>query len=216
MNKLIDIKTDKLAISLAVKLIKEGDVIALPTDTVYGLASDAQNPSAISKLYNIKRRNLQKPIAICTYNVADIRNWGIITHLPVGILETLLPGPVTVILKRTPFLNSALNPDETNIAIRVPNNGFICNVVRELKKPIALTSANESNKPSTLHPTEFLSLWPKLDAIFDDGLIGSSGSRQGSTIVDLTIKDHYNIIRTGSALLNTTYILHQFGLQELQ
>lgn len=217
MNKLIDINEyEHQAVSLAVKLINDGSVIALPTDTVYGLATDAQNPSAIAKLYSIKGRNLQKPIAICTYNVNDIYNWGKIGHLPSGLLESLLPGPVTVILKRTPSLICELNPNESNIAIRVPNSGFVCNIVKNLKKPIALTSANESNKPSTLKPTEFLTLWPKLDAIFDGGVIGCSlESRQGSTIVDLTIKNHYNIIRTGSALLNTTHILHQFDLKEL-
>lgn len=217
MNKLIDInKYEHEAVSLAVKLINNGSVVALPTDTVYGLASDAQNSNAINKLYNIKGRNLEKPIAICTHHVNDIKNWGKISHLPIGLLCALLPGPVTVVLQRTSSLNCALNPNELNIAIRVPNSGFICNIVSELKKPIALTSANESNKPSTLQPIEFSILWPKLDAIFDGGIVGSSlESRQGSTIVDLTIKNFYSILRSGSALTNTTHILHKFGLKEL-
>lgn len=217
MNKLIDIKKyEHKAITLAVTLINKGNIIAVPTDTVYGLAADAQNSIAISKLYNIKGRNLQKPIAICTHHVNDIENWGVVSHLPFGLLENLLPGPVTVILQRTPTLNSTLNPNESNIAIRVPNSGFICSIVSYLKKPIALTSANESNKPSTLKPIEFSTLWPKLDAIFDGGTIGCSlESRQGSTIVDLTISNHYSIIRSGSALVNTKYILYKFGLKEL-
>lgn len=216
MNKLIDINTyEHQAVSLAVKLIIDGSVIALPTDTVYGLAADAQNSSAIGKLYNIKGRDLQKPIAICTHHVNDIGNWGKVGHLPSGLLDALLPGPVTVVLQRTPSLNRALNPEESNIAIRVPNSGFVLNIVNILKKPIALTSANESNKPSTLKPIEFSTLWPKLDAIFDGGTIGSSvESRQGSTIVDLTINNHYRILRTGSALLNTINILHHFGLKK--
>lgn len=218
MNKVTDIKKyEHQAVILAVKLINDGSVVALPTDTVYGLATDAQNPSAISELYNIKGRNLKKPIAICTHNVNDISNWGKTGHLPFGLLDALLPGPVTVVLQRTPSLNSALNPDEPNIAIRVPNNGFVCNVVCSLKKPIALTSANESNKPSTLKPIEFYTLWPKLGAIFDGGTISNSlDSRQGSTIVDLTLNNYYSIIRTGSALSNTVNILHKFGLRELK
>ncbi|XP_025417867.1 yrdC domain-containing protein, mitochondrial isoform X1 [Sipha flava] len=218
MNKLIDVKNcEHQVVSLAVKLINDGSVVALPTDTVYGLAADAQNPSAIGKLYNIKGRNLQKPIAICTHHVNDIGNWGKTGHLPIGLLHALLPGPVTVILQRTPSLNIVLNPEESNIAIRVPNSGFVCNIVSNLKKPIALTSANESNKPSTLSPVEFATLWPKLDAIFDGGTIGSSlESRQGSTIIDLTINNHYCIVRTGSALLSTVRILNQFGLKELK
>jgi len=217
MNKLIDIRGhENQAISLAVKSINEGSVVAVPTDTVYGLAADAQNPNAIDSLYKIKGRDLKKPIAICTHCVNDIGNWGKVNHLPVGLLEALLPGPVTVVLQRTSILNSALNPNQPNIAIRVPNSGFVCNVVSSLKKPIALTSANESDKPSTLKPIEFLALWPKLDAIFDGGTVGCSlESRKGSTIVDLTIDSRYSIIRTGSALLNTLHTLHEFGLTEL-
>lgn len=217
MNNLIDInKCEHQAVSLAVKLISNGCVVALPTDTVYGLATDAQNPIAIGKLYNIKGRNLQKPIALCTHHVNDIGNWGKVGHLPIGLLDALFPGPVTVVLTKTPLLNCALNPNETSIAIRIPNSGFVCDIVSNLKKPIALTSANESNKPSTLKPIEFLSLWPKLDAIFDGGAVGCSlESRQGSTIVDLTINNHYSIVRTGSALVNTVSILNQFGLKKL-
>lgn len=217
MSKLIDInKCERQAVSLAVQLINEGGVIALPTDTVYGLAASAQNPTSIAKLYNIKGRNLHKPIAICTHDVNDICNWGYINHLPIGILNALLPGPVTVVLQRTPSLNKSLNPKESKIAIRIPNSGFICKIVSLLKRPIALTSANESNKPSSLQPIEFSILWPKLDAIFDSGQIECSDkSRQGSTIVDLTVKGYYILIRAGSALDNTTYILRQFGLKEL-
>ncbi|VVC28867.1 Putative zinc-RING and/or ribbon,YrdC-like domain,RUN domain,DHBP synthase RibB-like alpha/beta [Cinara cedri] len=202
MSKLIDInKYEQKAVSLAVQLINEGGVIALPTDTVYGLATNAQNPTSISKLYNIKGRNLKKPIAICTYHVNDIYNWGKISHLPFGILNELLPGPVTVVLQRTTSLNNSLNPNESKIAIRVPNSGFVCKIVSHLKNPIALTSANESNKPSSLQPVEFSTLWPKLDAIFDGGQIGCSmESRQGSTIVDLTVKNHYSIIRAGNII----------------
>lgn len=214
MSNLIDIsKCEKQAVSLAVKLINNGSIVALPTDTVYGLAADAQNPFAVNNLYNIKGRDFKKPIAICTYCVSDICNWGKVCNLPFGLLEDLLPGPVTVVLQRTPTLNSALNPDQSNVAIRVPNSGFVCKIISVLRKPIALTSANYSENPSTLKPIEFSALWPKLDAIFDGGIIHAS--REGSTIVDLTIDNHYSIIRTGSALLNTLHILHKFGLKKL-
>lgn len=218
MSKIIDIdRYEQQAVSLAVELISEGGVVALPTDTVYGLAANAQNPTSIAKLYNIKGRDLQKPIAICTHHVKDICNWGTVGHLPFGVLNALLPGPVTVVLQRTPNLNNCLNPNESKIAIRVPNSGFVCEIVSHLKEPIALTSANASNTPSSLEPIEFLTLWPKLDAIFDGGRIGClAESRQGSTIVDLTVKNRYRIIRPGSALDNTTYILRQFGLKKLR
>ncbi|XP_050438901.1 threonylcarbamoyl-AMP synthase [Adelges cooleyi] len=218
MNKLIELneKSRLQAISLAVRLIANGCVIALPTDTVYGLATDVHNSSAISKLYNVKGRDPSKPIAICTHNVNDIGNWGKTDHLPYGLLDAILPGPVTVVLDRTEILNSDLNPGETKVAIRVPDSGFICDIVSYHKKPITLTSANESNKTSTLKPEEFSTLWPKIDAIFDGGPIGSSSlSRLGSTIVDLSTPNHFSILRDGSALLPTVHVLNSFGLRHL-
>lgn len=218
MNKLIDIERyGQQAISFGAQVIRSGGIIALPTDTVYGLATIAQSPTAIVKLYTVKGRAFRKPIAICLHHVNDVCNWGKVSHLPFGILNALLPGPVTVVLQRTTNLNKSLNPSESNIAIRVPNNGFVCEIVNHLKEPIALTSANESGAPSSLEPIEFVNLWPKLDAIFDGNRIGcSADARLGSTIVDLTVKNCYRVIRPGSALFNTIYVLHKFGFKELK
>jgi len=217
MHKLIDVRAyDKQAVSLAVRLINDGGVVAVPTDTVYGLAADAQNPTAIDCLYGAKGRDLGKPFAICAHTVHDVRNWAEVGHLPPGLLDALLPGPVTVVLRRTPALNAALNPRQPNIAVRVPDNGFVRSVVGGLRKPIALTSANESGKPSSLDPFEFVDLWPKLNAIFNGGVIGrpSLASRQGSTIVDLTVDNRYSVVRSGSALADTLRTLRAFGLTE--
>ena len=77
-----------------------------------------------------------------------------------------------------------------------------------------MTSANTSNKPSTLDPREFQELWNKLGAVFDGGkLEDSPQSRNGSTIVDLSVFGYYSIIRTGSALKNTIRILEKFQLK---
>lgn len=205
---------EKEAILYATHLLSQGLVIAVPTDTVYGLAADAQNEDAIKKIYKIKGRDLKKPIAICVGQVNDIGVWGKIKHLPENLLNELLPGPVTVVLDRTSNLNVHLNPGINKVGIRIPKNGFVYELSKQINSPLALTSANTSNKPSTLEPKEFQELWNKLGAVFDGGkLEDSPHSRNGSTVVDLTVFGYYSIIRTGSAFKNTIRILEKFELK---
>lgn len=127
-------------------------------------------------------------------------------------MEALLPGPVTVVLKRNNRLSPFLNPGNPLVAIRVPNDDFIQKVARSFNAPIALTSANVSCEPSSLAVSEFQQLWPHLGGIFDGGLL--AGSRKASTIVDLSIPRQFSVLRNGSALDNTVKTLELFGLKE--
>lgn len=203
------------AVERAAQFILEGKVIALPTDTVYGLAAAAQDTQAIKQLYKIKGRDQNKPLAICVNNVKSLCCWGKVDCLPSGLLDTLLPGPVTVVLERTSNLNSALNPGISKIGIRIPDNEFVLNLCKRLGTPLALTSANASNERSSLAPEEFQSLWPHLTAVFHSGRLGDSASlRAGSTVVDLSVPGKYHILRPGSALANTKAILEHFSVVE--
>lgn len=203
------------SVSIAVQLIKNHEILAVPTDTIYGLTGLAQNSSTIQKLYAIKRRDENKPLAICVGDVPEIENWGDISHLPKDLLEKILPGPVTVVLNRKPNLNPELNPGNPTIGIRVPGNDFLRNVIKIIGEPLALTSANESNSPSTLHPDEFQNLWPLLGGVFYDNpnqQVLRDKKRLGSTIVDLREPGYYKVIRPGMASVRTNSILQQSGL----
>lgn len=211
-------KAQATAVDLACRLLTDGNIIALPTDTIYGLAACAQNTSAVRRLYGIKGRDSAKPLAVCVGEVDDIHLWGKADTLPEGLLKALLPGPVTVILERAPGLNTELNPNCAKVGVRVPNHPFVRKIAQNVSSPLALTSANLSNEPSSLSVKEFESLWPQLDAIFDGGslaVLQSNSSRAGSTVVDLSVEGKYHIVRNGSALLHTMEILHRFGLRPM-
>ncbi|KAK9881539.1 hypothetical protein WA026_016417 [Henosepilachna vigintioctopunctata] len=208
------IKVDDLeAESHAVKLLNAGGIIALPTDTIYGIACDATNVTAISKLYSVKCRNENKPLAICLGEVKDLKNWAVVNHLPKDLLSNLLPGPVTLLLESA---NDTLDKSlihQGKIGIRIPDYKFIRTLANGVHKPLALTSANLSTQPSSVRIEEFIVIWNKLDAVFDGGCLNiSDKSRNGSTIVDLSEKGFYSIVRDGMALDKTCKILHQFGL----
>ncbi|KAJ0793082.1 putative YrdC-like domain, DHBP synthase RibB-like alpha/beta domain superfamily [Helianthus annuus] len=92
----------------AVEALRAGKVIAVPTDTLYGFACDACNIEAVNRIYEIKGRKHTSPLAICVGDVKDIGRFAVTDHLPIGLLEGLLPGPVTVVLTRGLVTNCRL------------------------------------------------------------------------------------------------------------
>ncbi len=170
----------------------------------------------MNRLYTIKGRRANKPVAVAVACAADAADLADVSTLPLGLLSQLLPGPVTVALRRDGGRkdNPELNPGAPLVGIRVPDDNFIRAICRRLAQPVALTSANESSAPSALQVSEFAPLWPRLAAVFDIGPLpgDSPGARLGSTVVDLSEPGYYRIIRGGCALKNTRAILEQFGL----
>lgn len=206
---------EESAIRTAATLILSGKVIAVPTDTIYGIAVSAQSNSGIKKLYEIKNRDKEKPVAICVSCVNDIQLWGETSHLNKFLLEAFLPGAVTIVLKRKSQLNPLLNPNTNLIGIRVPRFKFIQNLSKECGVPLALTSANLSSEPSPLQVSEFEHLWPDLGCVFDGGILGGlSSNRAGSTVIDLSEPNYFRIIRPGSALESSLAILQKFHLKQ--
>ncbi|XP_046847814.1 yrdC domain-containing protein, mitochondrial-like isoform X2 [Xenia sp. Carnegie-2017] len=204
----------KECILLASTALKEGEVIALATDTVYGIAALAQSTSAVQKLYQIKGRNFEKPIAISVGRISDVNKWGKAT-LDDDALSHLLPGAVTLVFERQPELNKELNPYTTLVGIRIPDNAFIRELALHCDAPLALTSANKSSTKSSLDVKEFENLWEHLAIVFDGGKLGDTEEcRKGSTVVNLSTPGKYKIIRDGSALSETIETLQNFGLSE--
>lgn len=203
------------AVSAAVNLLRQGRVIALPTDTVYGLACSAVDVSAINDLFQLKARNENKPVAICVGKVSDVRRWAIVDHLPDGLLASLLPGPVTLVLTCADKLDKSLSL-RNKVGVRIPDKPFLIDVCNELNFPLALTSANVSSEPSSVRIEEFVALWDKLGGIFDGGPLGVGDSNRGaSTVIDLSDLGVYEITRKGIAEDHSKRIFEKYGLKSL-
>jgi len=196
------------AIKIAAEFLRKGELIALPTDTIYGIACLVELEPAIQRLYQIKQRDPNKPISICVSDISDMSKYATITA-PSTLLQRLLPGQVTLCFKRSPVLTSKLNPGNSLIGIRIPKSRFICDVVRQCGQALALTSANISSHRAAIYVEDFKEIHPHLPIIFDDGK--TSDSREGSTVVDLSVSGHYQILRNGSVLESTREILDSFG-----
>lgn len=203
------------AVERAAAALRAGGVIAVPTDTIYGFAACAKDGAAVRRLYEIKGRRATAAVAIAVGDVEDIATYGECGHLRAGLLGRILPGPVTVLLRRRVGAEGAspeLNPGVELIGIRVPASDFVRNVCRAHGGAIALTSANRSGETSTTSVEEFEPLWDACAEVFDGGRIETK--RLGSTIVDLSSLDgQFGIVREGErcaelvALLETEFSL---------
>ena len=223
------------ASSLAAESLATGAVIAVPTDTIYGLACLVQHSAAVERLYTIKvlcllncdkemcplnhhvstffqGRNAKKPIAICVAEVEDIYSWANVT-VSRQVIEALLPGQVTLVFTRSEQLNNKLNPDTDLVGVRIPDHSFLRHVCRLCGGPLALTSANLSNDQSTLAVEEFSDLHTSLELVCDGGrLSDSEEARLGSTVVDLSQEGSFTIIRAGSVRENVETVMKKNGI----
>ncbi|KAL7600056.1 hypothetical protein Lser_V15G26941 [Lactuca serriola] len=198
----------------AIKALRTGKVIAVPTDTLYGFACDACSVDAVNRIYEIKGRKHTSPLAICVGDVNDIGRFAVTNHLPLGLLHNLLPGPVTLVLTRgeSSVLEKSLNPGLDTVGVRIPDFEFIRMIARGCGSALALTSANLSGQPSSLDIKEFKNLWERCRFVYDGGVL--SAGREGSTIVDLTMIGKYKILRSGSAKEETIAVLERYSLLE--
>jgi tRNA threonylcarbamoyl adenosine modification protein (Sua5/YciO/YrdC/YwlC family) len=200
----------------AATVLKGGGVIAVPTDTIYGVAALVSSNEGVERIYGMKGRQKEKPLAICVSDVAHVYKWAKVT-VPSDLLSQLLPGPITTVFERQPELNPALNPGVALVGLRIPEHSFVQRLVAECGSPIALTSANVSQARSTLSVEEFRELWPSLDLVIDDGVISNKeDSRQGSTVVDLSRSGKFSIIRPGIYYQQTLSLLRdKYNLTEV-
>merc|ERR1712098_158929 len=142
-------------------------------------------------------RNPTKPIAICVAQVDDIYQWAEVT-VSREVLSDLLPGPVTLVFQRTEALNNGFNSGTELVGVRIPDHSFLREVCGLAGGPLALTSANYSAQTSTLEVSEFAPLHGSVHTVFDGGRLGDTEmSRLGSTVIDLSRKGTFQIIREG-------------------
>lgn len=195
-NNVVSIHENNL-IDRCITILKNHGVLAVPTDTIYGLAALVSSEQGVRRIYQIKGRAFTKPLAISVGNVDDLFTWSKPT-LTKERLSTgdLLPGPVTLMFERQASLPSYFNPNVNNVAIRIPDCQWIIELARRLQEPLALTSANISNESSTISIDEFQPLWSQVDLVIDGGTLASN-DRRGSTIVDLSQSGYYHIQRHG-------------------
>ncbi len=188
----------------AVAALAEGKVLAIPTETVYGLAASALNADAVQRLIDIKGRDRERPLALAIKSADDALDYvPTMTPLARRLARRCWPGPVTLVLddahpdsvvSRLPeSVQKVVVPDGT-VGLRVPANEITLQILRLLAGPLVLTSANKSGKQEATEASELLeALEGDVDLVIDDGKCRFS---QASSVVQ--VKDEQvSILREG-------------------
>lgn len=159
-------------ISEAAEIIKNGGLVALPTETVYGLAANALNPQAVKNIFNAKGRPQDNPLIIHIYEPSDAQNYAEnIPDVYYKLCEKFSPGPLTVILKKKSSIPYETSGGLETVAIRIPAHPVARDIIRAAGVPLAAPSANISGKPSPTSAQHCVDdLWGKVDAIVDGGI----------------------------------------------
>ena len=213
LRPVMPLPASKYNVRKAVAALRRGGVVALPSDTIYGVAACAASSEGVRRVYDCKRRSANVPLSICVQDIASVAAYGDTDHLPPGLLEALLPGPVTLLLRRLEEapLDPSLNPGTRAIGIRIPACEFLCAVASAHGGALALTSANVSGSSSTKSVWEFREIWDACEHVFDGGELDANDIA-GSTVVDLSSPGSFKVLRAGCAEAQTTEILQGFGL----
>lgn len=203
-------------IDLIVKRLQEGDIAAIPTETVYGLAADYRNEDAIDKIFRTKGRPSNHPLILHVLKEWDLSQWAI--HIP-DQAHTLItkywPGPLSLVFKKTKDISFKISGGQDTVAIRAPNHPATELILKKLGHPIVAPSANPFEKISPTTANHVLAHFPNIDlAILDGGrcLMGME-----STIIDMALNPG-QVLRQGQlhfdeshACINTKHMLQAPG-----
>lgn len=185
-------------IEYIVSCLRKGDVVALPTDTFYGLAVDPVNLHAVERIYQIKTRQKHKPLSLLIASVAQAYELARCCDQELDRLaERFWPGPLTVIVKAGTKLPLRSTANTGNVAIRVPDAAIARAVVEGFGLPITATSANLQGAPECTHAAAVRDqIGDRIPLIIDGG---PTGRALPTTIVDLTAGEgRWQILREGA------------------
>lgn len=186
--KLID-KKDYL---LASDILSSGGLVAFPTETVFGIGVIFNNEASYKRLISVKHRPPEKPFTLMCGDVNDIYKYAEVNEIAEKLIKKFMPGQFTIILKAKKGLPNYVVSKEGNVGIRVPDDEFVSTLIRSVKNPLLVPSANKSGEPPLTKDEDVKNVFNnEIDAIIK----GESISNVPSTIV--LVDNDVRIIRLG-------------------
>ncbi len=197
-------RDDRESISAAVDLLREGEVVALPTETVYGLAADATNPAAVAKIFAAKERPSFNPLIVhlpqpeALYAVATLPHAS--EQLTLRLIHSFWPGPLTLILPALETTAPAVRAGQPTLAVRISAHPVFSAVCMQLDRPLAAPSANRFGKISPTRAEHVLSeLGGRIPLILDSG-----ATYHGLESTIIRVKDNeIEVLRPGPVTIET-------------
>ncbi len=176
------------------EILKDGGVIAYPTDTHYGIGCDIMNKKAIETVYQLKQRENKQPFSFICADLKDISDYAKVSNYAYKTMKRLLPGPYTFILEGSKLVPKIMLTKRRTAGIRVPAHNISLALVKELGNPIISTSATTPDG-EVFEEASFIEEYygRRMDAVIDGGPV----SGQPSSVISL-IDDTPEVIRKGA------------------
>jgi L-threonylcarbamoyladenylate synthase len=184
-------------IEKAAQLIKNGELVAFPTETVYGLGADAFNPKAVAKIFEIKKRPAFNPLIVHICNISDLARVvaNVDEHL-IKLVEKFWPGPLTIVTKKHLDISEIVTGGLPTVAVRMPANDIAIELIRKAETPIAAPSANRFGMLSPTTAEHVRKQLPEVKCILNGG---TTNIGIESTVIELDC-GQYKILRSGVIL----------------
>ncbi|MBI5183659.1 MAG: threonylcarbamoyl-AMP synthase [Nitrospinae bacterium] len=183
-------------IDKSASIILSGGLVAFPTDTFYGLGVNAFDESAVKKVFQVKRRDPDKPLLVLIFDHSQLSRL-IIEELPIAtkLIKDFWPGPLTLLFRVADSVPKVLTGGSGKIGVRIPDKRLARELVKKVGLPVTAPSANISGGPNPLIARDVVvSIGDQIDIIIDDGERREGG--KGSTIIDVSTS-HPLVIREG-------------------
>lgn len=177
----------------AVDALLADEVIAYPTDTVYGLGCDISSKKAIDKLYMIKGMDRAHPLAFICPDLSEIAKYAVVDNQTYRVLRRFLPGPYCFVLGATREVPRILQTKRKTIGIRIPTHPVIGAVVKELGRPVISTTAQRAGADPHVDPREIEEDFPGINLVLDAG----GGGIIPTTVIDMTVTPP-EVVREGA------------------
>lgn len=188
-------------ISKAAEILKNGGLVGLPTETVYGLSANALDGRAVAKIFAAKGRPADNPLIVHIADFSDIERFNLVREIPESVkllAENFWPGPLTMIMKKSDVIPDEVSAGLDTVAIRFPSHPTAQKIIKAAGLPLAAPSANLSGSPSPTTALHVMSdLNGKIDAVVDGGM---SDVGLESTVITLAEKTP-RVLRPGGITL---------------
>jgi L-threonylcarbamoyladenylate synthase len=184
-------------IAEAAAIIAGGGVVAVPTDTLYGLAVDPTSVAALARLFAVKGRSADRAIALVAADVAQVaEHFGVLPPAALRLAVRYWPGPLTIVLRRPSTMPGELTGGTDRVGVRVPAHVVTRALCRASLRPLTATSANISGQPASDDPNHIARVFASSDV---DMLLDAGKTPGGppSTVVAV-VDDDVRLIRSGS------------------
>ena len=180
----------------AAYFLLSGEIVAFPTETVFGLGVVYDNEESFKKLIEVKHRPENKLFTLMVADLEDIAKYAVVTPLIQKVIDNFMVGPLTIILPAKEDVPHYVKGDNNEIGIRISSLAFVRKLIRETGKPLLVPSANKTGEPPALNDKQALKIFDgEIAAVIE----GQSRSHIPSTVV--RINDKITLIRQGAISL---------------